>query len=351
MLAQDARITIFFFHYICILRRFSSKISQPMKKLLLLFLLSVSFFPAFSQKEVVLNLNHMVANAPMALATPYLAPASYGFTITRLTYYISDIQLIHDGGQTTNLDSTWLLVHAPADQSFSLGTHNVTEIEGIYFSIGVDPAHNHLDPTTWPAGHPLAPQMPSMHWGWSPGYRFVALEGKTGATFLFTYEIHALGDDNYNAVSLSLDAQQAGNILNINLLADYQGMFTNLDVSSGLIEHGDKGPAITLLYNFANHVFSPMTASTAITAPDFAGEFAIGPNPSVDGNSVARYTLPAGNSYQMILTDITGREVRSWSLDAASSSQHLEAPAAGIWFIRLLENGRTVLTEKWISAE
>src|SRR5439155_7346947 len=50
------------------------------------------------------------------------------------------------------------------------------------FNIGLPPAINHKDPTAYPAGHPLNPQVNGLHWGWMGGYVFLALEGQwTGA--------------------------------------------------------------------------------------------------------------------------------------------------------------------------
>lgn len=50
--------------------------------------------------------------------------------------------------------------------------------KGVKFMIGVDSAINHQDPSVWPAGHPLNPNVNFMHWGWAGGYIFHQMDGK-----------------------------------------------------------------------------------------------------------------------------------------------------------------------------
>ena len=80
---------------------------------------------------------------------------------------------------TTNLSDTYLLVN-PNQNQYNIGNHNVENIYSIEFYLGVDPNINDAnpnDPSLWENSHPLANQIPSMHWGWSAGYIFLALEG------------------------------------------------------------------------------------------------------------------------------------------------------------------------------
>ncbi len=48
---------------------------------------------------------------------------------------------------------------------------------GIRFTLGVDGIDNRAAMEDFPAGHPLAPQDPSMHWSWNSGYVFLRLRG------------------------------------------------------------------------------------------------------------------------------------------------------------------------------
>ena len=108
---------------------------------------------------------------------------------------------MHDTGKISQATGVYILANASQVLEVDLGSFDVTNVEAIKFSVGVNEPENHEDPTKWDSNHPLYPKSPSMHWGWASGYRFVALEGKTGDQLNKTFEIHALGDDNYHKIS------------------------------------------------------------------------------------------------------------------------------------------------------
>ena len=127
----------------------------------------------------------------------------------------------------------------------------VENVEALMFHVGIDPDNNHADPAAWPADHPLAPQVPSMHWGWAAGYRFIALEGGTSEGNL---EIHALGDDNHTPVKWRWPAIENGTLV-LDVEGDVLGFFHLLTVGSGLINHGETEEAILVCNNLADRVF------------------------------------------------------------------------------------------------
>ncbi|MBK7335009.1 MAG: hypothetical protein IPJ00_02100 [Saprospirales bacterium] len=101
-------------------------------------------------------MHQKLGEQPFALDQTATAPGEYAFQVTRMQYYISEIKLIHDGGQVTPVTDLYLLVSAEKDDQFDLGSFALENIEGIEFSIGVDEAHNHLDPALYSTHHPLA---------------------------------------------------------------------------------------------------------------------------------------------------------------------------------------------------
>ncbi len=321
-----------------------------MKKLLLSVL---SLFALLSvvqaQNKVTLHLSPRLGAAPFALNTPVSA-GSYEYKITRLEYYISEIKITHDGGQVTPMTDMYLLVRPAIDSMYDLGTHpDITNVESITFSVGVDQAHNHLDPAAYPANHPLAPQNPAMQWGWSAGYRFVAIEGKAGTNFANDYEIHALGDANYKTLTLNTVAEnQSNGDKTIHLVADYAQVLNSINVSAGLIVHGSTGKAVTLMNNMKNVVFSAETATMTID-PSFEGTFSVSPNPSATGRVIATMTLPAGFDYRITLTDLAGRVVLNQPLAAANSSFVFENNFnEGVYLVHLWQNERPVAVEKLV---
>lgn len=313
-------------------------------------LLSLISFTSFSQQSVSLRLEHKMGNENLVFDQEYTEDeAGYNFSITRLQYYISQISITHDGGQVTEVEDTWLLVNAGQAEDFDLGKHSITSVESISFFIGVDPNHNHLDPTLYPAGHPLAPQNPSMHWGWTAGYRFVCLEGKTGVNLFFTYEIHALGDNNYFETSVETAGIWEDEKLVIILDTDYMGMYSGIDVSSGLIEHGEFGDAITLLENFSESVFSQLLF-TGIPEAHVKNDFAIYPNPSYNGSVTLRLKSGDNTTKQARVVDITGSLVYQSEInDLSPLAVAIGAP--GIYFVQLLKAGEILSTQKLVIAQ
>ena len=141
----------------------------------------------------------------------------------------------------------WLIGGTAVD--VELGKFDITTLESINFSVGVDPAVNNQNPTQWSASHALAPKSPSMHWGWAAGYRFVALEGKTGSSLNTTFEIHALGNDNFFKISIPTKGAMDNGDLVVELDADYTEALSNIDISSGLVIHGETDQAVRCLRN------------------------------------------------------------------------------------------------------
>ena len=67
------------------------------------------------------------------------------------------------------------------------------EFKAIRFRVGLDAETDKSDPQTWPPDHALHPDICGLHWGWSSGYVFLALEGHwapaQGKTSGFSYHL------------------------------------------------------------------------------------------------------------------------------------------------------------------
>ena len=320
-------------------------------RLLIFTLFFFAIATTHAQQDVILRLEHVVGDEPFALNTEYSEPEQgYNFNITRLQYYISQIEVTHDGGQVTLLPETWLLVDAAEQSDFELGAYSFNSVEAISFWVGVEKDYNHLDPTQYPPGHPLAPQNPAMHWGWAAGYRFACLEGKSGFNLILTYQIHALGDLNYHQVSFETGAFTEDGNLVIPIQADYLGLYKDIDVSSGIIEHSDANEAALMLDNFSTEVYSAMYY-TDIEENAFEGSLAIGPNPAVNGTASAFLALPGGNSYALSVFDMSGKLISTTNLSGGNHSVRLQPGQPGFYLVQLSQNGRVVNSEKLIVSE
>ena len=302
-------------------------------------LLAFVALSASAQTEVFLNFTHLFDGDDYTQFTTYTTPDGYEVEFSRMQYYMCDFVITHDGGQETALTDTYLLVNAQLNSSYSLGSWDgIVNIEGIEFAIGVDEANNHEDPAAWPSDHPLAPQNPSMHWGWASGYRFLAYEGTATSN---NVEIHALGDENLFSQSHEVSAEAVSGVATIDLFADYVHLFNNLNVSNGLINHGFNGEVVTALENFRDLVFS--TDASTSTEEVAISAFAMFPNPATD---VVR--LSGGLNHEVELLDLSGRVVASSGVFNGSASMNVAELPAGVYLARIVQNGQAVRTERLI---
>jgi hypothetical protein len=303
-----------------------------------------------AQQAVVLHINHRLGDAPFVL-NQASEHDGYAFNVKRLQYYLSRIEIVHDGGQVTLVPDTWLLVDASKNVTFELGSYAVSEIEGMRFSVGVEEAANHLDPASYPSGHPLAYQVPSMHWGWVSGYRFVCMEGYAGELLNTLWEVHALGNENYHRTELSGSAVDEGDRLIYYVDADYRRGLEGLDLSLGLLEHGTSGYAVTLLDNFAELVFSraegPMVVS-GMSAVAQAAAWELAPNPAPGGRATVTWApAPQGSAGypasaqagSLMVWDALGRAVQQHELAPGQTRLDLELPAEGLYWVQPLFGG------------
>lgn len=310
-----------------------------MKKVLLLICLFITAgFESNAQVEVLLTVNHYLGDQIFESNTACTVDAGYQMKVNRLEYYLSDFVITHDGGVETALEGVHLLIDAEDPETMSLGEWDIVNVEGITYSVGVHPDYNHLDPASYDSGHPLAPQMPSMHWGWAAGYRFVAFEGKSGPNLTTTFEIHALGDSNFMSQTIEMSASAVSGFLNLYVDADYVQMVNNLDVSTGLIEHSETDEAVDLLLNMRNLVFSagaPVGIQDAVEST-----FSVYPNPANSNFTIQ----PKGDwsNFQLDVINSNGQLVHTQG--QCNGLQVLDGSAygSGLYFIQLTnENGQT----------
>lgn len=237
---------------------------------------------------------------------------------------------------TTDIPNHYILVNGNQNVKEDLGSHSITSVEAVSFYIGVDTPINHADPSLQPMGHPLAPKSPSMHWGWTDGYRFVAIEGKeTGSTPPQKWEVHALGDKHYMKTTVAASSQMKDGKLIIPLHADYLAALKGIDLTGGLIAHGDGTNEALLLNNFKNYVFSagfPVAVGTTLAATQ---ELTVYPNPSFNKEA---YITFGNNQEQADVTviDVQGRIVTQVQKHANDNKINIQLNNAGLYFVKIL---------------
>jgi len=236
-----------------------------------LVLLTIALSASAQENQVSFTIHGRIGDAPFVINSMYrtLADDLY-LKPTSLRYYLSQISITHDGGKVTPIPSLYILVDHSAPTSYQLGTLPITSVESITFHIGVDSARNHLDPATYAPYHPLSPQDPSMHWGWTSGYKFMAynlLTGADTAAMKYVTEIHGLGDANYYRITVDVPVDARNGKVSIDVIANLAELLRGINVSKSLFEHSDEGPAKLMLENAAQRVFSAATITSVSDAP------------------------------------------------------------------------------------
>jgi cytochrome c peroxidase len=166
------------------------------------------------------------AGTPLVMSQPgQLADRRHrALAVTRLDLLLSDFSL-------QRLDGTWTdpagwngyfraeqPLRRQAVPAVAPGSYGA-----VRFAVGVSPTQNHADPNRFGPEHPLHPVVNGLHWGWTGGYIFLALEGHwqydhaaAGRTGGYSY--HLAGDENRVTVTLPGRLRvQAGTMLRLQL--------------------------------------------------------------------------------------------------------------------------------------
>ena len=254
-----------------------------MKRILLLTFVLTQLSLSSQTKEIVLNIHHRVDGISLSDSAVGVNNLGNQFKYSRLQYYIDDIEVIYDQGDTFSYPEVHL-INALSEEisTINLGSLDFSSVSAIRFAIGVGPDLNNLDPTVYPTTHPLAPKFPSMHWGWTSGYRFVCAEGTAGASFNQTFELHGLGNANYALQTIVTAGSLSSNdTMLLDIEADYAELTRNIPVSNGTISHGETGNAFQALKNLNNNVFRSSEGNSALSREENVFSLLnIFPNPS-----------------------------------------------------------------------
>jgi hypothetical protein len=315
-----------------------------MRKIYILGFICMLALTSSAQTDINLTINHMLGDNAFNYNQESTNDVGAKFNVSRLEYYISDISITHDSGKVSYTTGVYILANGSTTDTINLGSFDVDTVEAISFSIGVDPGVNNQDPAQWASDHPLAPKSPSMHWGWASGYRFVAMEGKAGDALNKTFEVHALGNKNYFGQRIRTGATSHDGGLLITLNADYDKAISTIDVSPGLILHGEDREGKTVLENFRDKVFTSTSGegnSLSLNNIRVKDAFAILPNPN-QGNFKLDINDTRFVNSVVVIKDISGRIIYT-----DNAAKDISILSSGIYFVTLLNDSNSS-TEKLI---
>ena len=234
-----------------------------MKKILsLTFVILFNYIIKGQNKEVAVVINHLYDGEVLNFDNTYIVGDNIPIRFDRIEYYIHLNSLISNQNIATDLIDKYILVNA------NQNNYNIGDIElldddliSLNFNIGVEYNLNHADPSLQDSSHPLAPQFPSMHWGWAAGYRFAALEGmidKNQDSVMETvFQYHPVDDSYYSDTITSEGIIENENNLTIFINANYDRLIENIGTDEGGVYHGIHEENGLLMDNFSqNNVFT-----------------------------------------------------------------------------------------------
>jgi hypothetical protein len=226
---------------------------------------------------------------------------------------------------------------------------DIDRVEAISFHVGVDSAHNHLDPGQYAVSHPLGPKSPSMHWGWAAGYRFIAIEGNSGLNLRSEYQLHGLGDRNYLKTEIvnPMVTSSSEDII-ISLDADYAKVLHWMDISLPVLIHGEFGAAQRALINMRDFVFTPADPSTAIEDDGFGYSLRIYPNPS-NGEQI-NLLLPERThvGYSIVVSDMFGRKQIERKISSRNRKLTFSLKKAGVYIVSVFHEEEILISKKLV---
>ena len=316
-----------------------------MRKIILIFFAFIFSVALFSQstKELVLTIDHTMTSAPLTSSSIGVNNLGNQFNFSRLEYYMGDIQVIYDNDSVFNYPEV-VLIDAldAATTNLYLGSQSLDSVTAVRFAIGVGTSLNHLDPSIYSSQSPLAPKSPSMHWGWSAGYRFIAAEGMGSSSLNQGFELHGLGDVNYAMQTISTSGVAVGtDTLEIKLVANYDALTQGIAVGQGVISHGESGSARQSLVNMNNHVFSSSEGNAALSDKELEHlDFVIYPNPA---NGSFWLTVPLGSQIEVI--NVLGQKIEHRT--AEQTKERFVINKTGVYIV-ILRQGKSVSTERVI---
>lgn len=164
----------------------------------------------------------------------YVNEAGNLLSVSRMSYLLSNFELIAEDGSTTALVDQYAYINETAGYDSVLLEVPEGAYKGLRFTLGLDSAINHGDPEQWEFGHPLDPITNGLFWGWAGGYVFIALEGKVELAGKEEAFVYHLSRENTQGVLYEFNfdsmAARKGEKKEINLIFDVAEMFKNPDL-------------------------------------------------------------------------------------------------------------------------
>lgn len=295
------------------------------KQVLFLYLFASINSMLFAQQNINLVLNHKLNSEPFSYNTTYTDNQGRAIKISRMQYFMSSINLTHDGGFTTPLTDVYVLASGHIS-NYSLGAYDIENVEAMNFDLGVDYDANHSGTSNYDASHPLGPKSPPMDWGWPSGYFFIAIDGKVDDNNDGTpnkwFQMHGLGDVLLENVDVEANSTLIDNDLFIEFDVNIEQWFNNVDLVNVGFEHSSNEPLPTVMKNTSNF-------------PVFVSNQTVGIEENTTMNTISvDYTLTYAPTLYYQFSDHTNHELQIIDINGKTLVHETKLGFEGNYFIK-----------------
>ncbi len=313
------------------------------------FLLSLFFIGLNSlvaQKNIFLEIAPVFQNANLEMNVNYVGWDGKTFKLDHFDYYLSELQITHDGGNVTAIDSVFLV--EPQNHTLLVGNYPINQIEKINFMIGVPKplntqnGANAIDISLYPENHPLSFQTPSMYWGWQAGYMHMIIGGYADnngdGTLEAYFELHNLGNNNQQLVEIQniVQTNSALDQIDVFLTCHVDRWINNIPLSTVGILHDQVGINVTILDNVVTETVFTQLPTAGITATDPANSAYFLNHP--DEIEIIWNSMSNLNQIQFI--DMNGKLVASKFTQEASGKLKISSIPTGIYTVLFLDSSK-----------
>ncbi len=134
------------------------------------------------------SFHHMVGTDTFAFNTDYTDDFGNKYQFFRADWYLRVPGFLDQDNAPQILSDSYYLKIDPSVSTVNYGEYAPMTLYNLQWALGVDSVTNHMDPNIHELGSALGNQSPSMHWGWSSGYIFCALDGRVDINGNGTYD-------------------------------------------------------------------------------------------------------------------------------------------------------------------
>jgi hypothetical protein len=316
-----------------------------MKKLLF-FTFTLLGLSSFGQKNVFVSLSPKFAGADLQLGVDYTSINGVALNLDHFDYYLSDLHVIHDGGQDLDLSDTVFLVE-PLNNVLYLGFLNVTTIEQLNFAVGVPAVVNTsagaeaIDISIYPEGHPLSFQDPSMYWGWTSGYMHMIIGGladsNTDGIADALFELHNVGNNNYRHVQLPvIQTNTLTDVVTIALNCNVDYWIKDISIETVGSLHGSNGANMEVMKNVETEpVFTQPTTASAQELVEASGTIFA----SQGASDITINWSDINHISSFSVSDINGRVIQNGAAEGNKGSISFGELNSGVYFFHLFDVG------------